>query len=214
MRAAETDERIKDSNGKAAATVALVELDVRTLKLRVVSMSPYICHAWSAKAVRMMEDTQQKKAKGGKTAKVPQDEYEGCFYTDEEGRRCIPARSFKNAMASAATSIDDKRFPKTKIKQAIFVHGDLLPIEGEKPIMRTDTVRLNGKTADIRYRPEFREWSVVLTIQYNANVVSAEQVVNLLNLSGFAVGVGEWRPEKSGSYGRYSVERKEGQNNG
>jgi hypothetical protein len=29
--------------------------------------------------------------------------------------------------------------------------------------------------------------------------------MNLLNTAGFAVGVGEWRPEKDGQYGMFRV---------
>jgi hypothetical protein len=35
--------------------------------------------------------------------------------------------------------------------------------------------------------------------------MSAEQVLNLFNTAGFACGVGEWRPERDGSNGRFRV---------
>lgn len=60
-------------------------------------------------------------------------------------------------------------------------------------------------TADIRYRPEFKHWRVKLPIKYNADKISLEQLVNLFNLAGFGVGVGEWRPEKDGQYGMFHV---------
>jgi hypothetical protein len=60
-------------------------------------------------------------------------------------------------------------------------------------------------TADLRYRGEFSPWKATLTVKYNANLMSAEQVVNLFETAGFAVGVGEWRPERDGPYGRFHV---------
>lgn len=60
-------------------------------------------------------------------------------------------------------------------------------------------------TADLRYRPEFSEWHAKLLVRYNANVLSESQILNLLNVAGFAVGVGEWRPEKDGQYGMFHV---------
>ena len=80
---------------------------------------------------------------------------------------------------------------------------DLVKINGT-PEPREDMVRIQ-MTTDIRYRGEFREWSVDLDVQYNAAAVSPEQVVNLFNVAGFAVGVGEWRPEKNGSFGMFHV---------
>ncbi len=198
-----------ETNGVATTgPVQLIDLDKRECQVRVRGTTPLIVHAWSEKAVRQMEDAQQKKAKKAREAKDPEEEFRNCLYLDSQKRYCFPARAFKKAMVSAATSIEDKRFPKTKIRQAIFVKGDLLLIESEEePERRTDPVRLPRGGADIRYRPEFQNWSILLNIEYNASVVTLEQVINLLNLAGFAVGVGEWRPEKDGNNGRFEVDR-------
>ena len=37
------------------------------------------------------------------------------------------------------------------------------------------------------------------------NYRTLEQIVNLINLGGFTCGIGEWRPEKDGSFGTYQV---------
>jgi len=81
----------------------------------------------------------------------------------------------------------------------------MVRIEGE-PSMREDMVRVGMGTADIRYRGEFKKWAVELLIRHNARVLSAEQVANLFNTAGFAIGVGEWRPQRDGSFGMFHVE--------
>lgn len=81
----------------------------------------------------------------------------------------------------------------------------MVKIDGE-PSMREDMVRVGMGTADIRYRGEFRSWSAEMVIRYNANVLSVEQVFNLFNTGGFAIGVGEWRPQRDGSFGMFHVE--------
>lgn len=198
------------TNGEATAspakTVTLQHLQREKMGCSIRGTTPLIVHAWSEKAIRMIEDKQQKKGTTGqRAAKDPQAEYEGCFYRDEEGRSCIPARAVKKAIVSAATSLNDIRnFSKTKLRQGLFVLGDLLPLKASKPRMRTDMVRVQGN-ADVRYRPEFEKWEVDLVIEYNAAVFSPEQIVNLLNVAGFAVGLCENRPEKDGSNGRFEV---------
>jgi hypothetical protein len=42
-------------------------------------------------------------------------------------------------------------------------------------------------------------------VRFNANVLSAAQIVNLFNTAGFGVGIGEWRPEKDGQFGMFHV---------
>jgi hypothetical protein len=71
--------------------------------------------------------------------------------------------------------------------------------------MREDMVRLQGSTADIRYRGQFVEWSAAVPVLVNTVALSIEQLANLFVLAGFAVGVGEWRPERNGQYGRFEV---------
>ena len=61
--------------------------------------------------------------------------------------------------------------------------------------------------ADLRYRGEFRNWWADLPIEYNrSSQYSLEAIINIINAGGFVCGVGEWRPEKDGNFGRYEVE--------
>jgi len=70
--------------------------------------------------------------------------------------------------------------------------------------MREDMVRVGMGTADIRYRAEYRDWSALLRIEFVPSIIDLESVVALVDAGG-TNGVGEWRPEKSGSYGTYEV---------
>jgi hypothetical protein len=78
-------------------------------------------------------------------------------------------------------------------------------ILGAEPAMREDMVRVGMGTADLRYRGEFADWHAKLLVRYNANVLSESQILNIINVAGFAVGVGEWRPEKDGMNGMFHV---------
>lgn len=71
--------------------------------------------------------------------------------------------------------------------------------------MREDMVRIAMGTADVRHRAEFLEWEVTVPVTYNASIISLEQLVNLFNIAGFGVGVGEWRPERNGINGTWLV---------
>ena len=105
----------------------------------------------------------------------------------------------------------------TELRASFFLEGgtpnstvDLAEIvTPEPPIMREDMVRVGGmsKTADIRHRPEFRDWHIPLKLTYNKNgKYSLEQIMNCVNVGGFACGIGEWRPEKDGQFGMYTLE--------
>ena len=182
--------------------VKLAGLAVAGIKLRLAGTSPLIVHKWSEKAKKQMLDKQMKKASQGKEAKDPEQDYREALYIRPDGSYGFPAVGFKAAAVRAGTYCDMKM---VFLRGAFHVEGDLVEIEGE-PRPREDMVRVGMGTADIRYRPEFPEWGTTLEVTYNSRALAVEQIVNLFEVAGFAVGVGEWRPEKNGQFGRFKVE--------
>lgn len=82
-------------------------------------------------------------------------------------------------------------------------------IFSDPPILRADMCRVGMGATDIRYRPEFRNWSADLKISFNRNgKYSLNQIINMLNAGGYTCGIGEWRPERDGSYGQFHVDIK------
>ncbi len=190
--------------------IAIPALKIVKLQVRIIGDSSLICHAWSAKAKKMMLDKQMQKAPEEIGAKNPKQDYLDSLYPLPEGEGYgFPAIAFKAAAVRACTYLTG--VPMTMARGYFHVLGELVPImnaDGKKhamPVMREDMVRLNGKTADIRYRGEFQEWSCILMVAYNASSVSDEQLCNMFNTAGFSTGVGERRPEKNGSNGMFHV---------
>jgi hypothetical protein len=193
----------KRGTGPKEESIGIPALNIQTISIKIVGDSPLICNNWSAKAKKEMLDKQMKRAKGAKEAKNPEQNYEESLYRHPEGGFAFPAIAFKAAAVSACSHVGD--ITKVAARGAFHVVGQWVRIEGE-PRMRQDMVRLGGLTADIRFRGEFPSWSASITIRYNKNVLSVEQISNLFNTAGFAIGVGEWRPEKDGDFGMFHVE--------
>lgn len=200
---------------KTSTAIELPPLALETVEIPLIGTSPLIVHAWSEKALRAMADKQQKKATKGREAKNPRHDFIGSLYpmspldadaSDEEiasSRFGFPAIAFKAAAVTACTSTG--AITKVAARQAFHVVGEMVEIIGPPPAMREDVTRVGMGVADLRYRGQFDPWGVRLRVEINTAVMSAEQVVNLFSLAGFAVGVGEWRPERDGEYGRFRV---------
>lgn len=199
--------------------IELPALQIGLMEVVLIGDSPLIVHAWSQKAKKEMLDKQMKKAKAAKEAKDPKADFEAAMYRLSDGGYGFPSVAFKNAAVTAGTSVAG--LTKIQARQAFHILGEdadidgafegsksrvnLVRIEGGEPAMREDMVRVGMGTADLRYRPEFSEWRTKILVRYNTNVLSESQILNLLNVAGFAVGVGEWRPEKDGQYGMFHV---------
>lgn len=185
----------------SSTVVELPQLEIQTVKITVVGDSPLIMHKWSEKAKEMMLAKQMKKATQGRVAKDPDRDFEESIHRFPDGRPGFPSIGFKAAAVTACTSIAS--MTKVAARQAFHISGDLVPILGSEPKKRQDMVRVGMGTADIRYRAEFWPWYAPLEISYNTRMFSIEQIMNLLNTAGFGVGVGEWRPERDGQFGRF-----------
>lgn len=181
--------------------------DLHVLTIRIMGTSPLICHAWSKKAKEEMLAKQMGKNVGPRAKKDPKKDYEESLYpTSDKKGYGFPAVAFKSAAVRAAKLVDG--LAMTDVRQMIHViadDGDLVRIKG-KPSPREDMVRLSKGVADIRYRGEFRKWETTLRIQYNQDVISADQIANLIYLAGFSVGVGEWRVDKNGTFGMFTID--------
>lgn len=177
----------------------------RWLNVTVRGLSPFLSHRFSPQAQREMEDTKEGKAKGTRKKKDPQALYLQSLYPvdGEDGQYGIPAAHFKGAIINACRHKDDRAM--TQMAGVVFVEGDILPIRGSAPKMRADIVRIGHKTADTRYRGEFDEWEIDLTIRIIADTASPIEILELLQLGGEMVGVGDWRPQKRGEFGRFEI---------
>lgn len=208
--------------------IQITPISIKTVAIRIVGDTPLIVHAWSEKAKRMMLDAQMGKTKTkAKEKKDPFDDFVQSLYwlegkpeksTPEAFEKAVengakwgfPVGAIKQAANSAAYRM---KWVKTQmeLRGSYFIKtqwGDMAEIKGDAPIMREDMVRIGMGTADIRYRAEFRNWYTDCVIEYNENgAMSLEQIINCINAGGYAVGIGEWRPEKDGSNGMFHIAR-------
>jgi len=193
-----------------AETGAIIEpVALETLRIPIVGESPLIMHKFSEKAKRQMLDTQQGRKKV-KEIRDPQADYESAFYRTKDGYG-FPAVAFKACTVSAARFYG-KDVSMASLRQLLYFRGSIAEAGGQAiveiegtPHMREDIVRV-GQGTDLRYRPEFSEWSAVLEVSYVTSSLARESVLSLIDAGGIGVGVGEWRPEKSGDFGRFKID--------
>lgn len=204
---------------KSDVSIELPALKIGMMEVTLIGDAPLIVHAWSMKAKREMLDKQLKKAKPAREAKDPVADFNASMYRFEDGGYGFPSVAFKAAAVTAGTSVAG--ITKVAARQAFHILGEdmdvdgafdgakarvnLVRIEGGEPQMREDMVRVGMGTADLRYRAEFLNWRARILVRHNENVLSQSQILNLLNTAGFAVGVGEWRPERDGQYGMFRI---------
>lgn len=209
-----------------AQVVEIKALDIRQVQIKIVGDSPLIVHAWSEKAKRQMLESQMRTTKTkAKDIRDPYADFIGSLYwlteqpeaTPEAFEKAVkagakwgfPVGAIKQAGNSAAYRLGWVK-NQMELRGAYFLsseYGEMAEIKGSVPEIREDMVRIGMGTADLRYRAEFKEWHMLLTLEYNASSnLTLEQILNCINAGGYSCGLGEWRPEKDGVFGRFHVE--------
>ena len=166
-----------------------------------------------------MLEKQMKKPKKALPAKDPQADYLASLYVSTEGWTGIPAGGVKGCLVNTCRLVDG--LPMTLAKRLCFVRSQGQTKEGKQLVrvygeheLHENPVRINnGAGTDIRFRAVYPRWSINLEIEYLKNVISAEQVANLMELAGWGEGLCEWRPgapkNNTGDHGRFKIKRDE-----
>ena len=124
---------------------------------------------------------------------------------DAGARFGFPSTGLKQAAISAVYRMGWSK-DKVSWRGAFFIEGEMLEIKSDTPEIREDMVRVGMGTADIRYRGQLNNWSTEFNLTYNVNgQYDLDAIVTAINAGGLLCGIGEWRPEKDGDFGRFHV---------
>lgn len=201
----------KRKKGAALDKATASAPNIATMRIRIIGESPYVGHAFSQKARNSIREKQEagptKKTKGKNLEPRDfADDYEGAKHYSTKGWLGMPAAAFRNAMIDACRLVNYKM---TLAKLSLFVVADgfdrvdgtpLVKIEG-KPIEVEHAVRLPNGNMTLVHRPMWREWSATLSVRFDADQFSKDDVANLLLRVGQQVGIGEGRYNSKDSAG-------------
>ena len=189
--------------------ITLEEMKQSVLTTKIEGVSPLIEHKWSEKALTMLRDKHAGIKVKNREARDPEAEFHSAYYKCEDGQYGFPAGGIKQCLINAAHK--DIGLEKTLLRKSLFIIPDdtinnLCAFETDDPVMREDIVRIGQGSTDLRYRPEFRYWSMLIRMEFDSMSLTQNTILNLVQRAGFGVGLGEWRPEKGGEYGRFQVD--------
>ena len=191
--------------------VSINRIETESVEVPIVGTAPLIVSKFSEKAKRQMLDNMQGR-KTPREHKDPEADYDAAFYRHDDGGYGFPVIAFKQATVGGCRFFG-KRMPMTLARQAIFFNAEWSKADGQKlaridgsPHMREDVVRVGTAGTDLRYRPEFTEWTTTVEVIFARSMLTRETVLSLIEAGGMGVGVGEWRPQRNGDFGTYTID--------
>lgn len=188
----------------------------------LIGDTPLIVHAWSEKAKREMLAKQVKATKGGREARDPESDFKSSLYEMGEGVYGFPVTGIKNCLLAAAHK--DKGIARSAVMASLFLEADMVRVRpalagavcdmplvriwGSKPEMREDMVKIGSglqKVASLAYRGQFTNWAFKIRARFNPEILTADALAFIIQESGSACGLGEWRNERKGVFGAFHL---------
>jgi len=196
---------------KPKEVVVITPPNFRHLDISIKGTTPLVINRFSQKAMEEMKATQQagstSRSKKVREAKDFDALYEGAKHVSEEGWEGVHAAAFRNGAISACRAVG---FKMTHAKLAFMVLADGFDKVDGAPLVRiTEGVafpwvaptRNATGVIDLRCRPMYKKWAATLRIRYDAGMLTATDIVNLISRVGMQVGIGEGRPDSKMSAG-------------
>ena len=131
-------------------------------------------------------------------------------YADEKGHLYQPAEHIERTLAEAA-----KNFKITGRRGATYsklvgstvdVEPFAVPHKIQKSVVDSRPVVVQ-KARVIRYRPRLDDWELDFNIRLHDDQLQTEVIKQILDYAGLYVGIGDYRPQKKGKFGKFMVIR-------
>jgi hypothetical protein len=201
----------------ATGIVTIPGVKTERVQTLIIGTAPLIVHKFSEKVREAILAKHKGEASSGKERKDPEANYNAARHRLVDGSDGFPCGGLKAAIVSGFSK--DVGVFATKAKGGIRVLPDCeetnlvrIITDGE-PCMREDVTRNETGVVDIRHRPEFRRWAMLLRLEFLPAVASMNQIMQAIALSGYTQGIGEWRPSspksKSGTFGTWRIAEAE-----
>ena len=200
-------------------TVTLQAIAPKSVKIRIVGDSDLVLNKMNDVTSRDLMDRRKDKAKSMEKPN-PWEQiitamhwYNGTpkEYTEEglakalaEDIPCISAFGLKKSFGDAVVRNEIDKY-KTKFDAGVNVlaKGNLVPIKFAEHYVDEKLMSPKKGSPILAHLNRFVGWSADVEISYLDTVYSLEQIINIINLAGFGLGIGSGR---TSGYGRYHVE--------
>ena len=193
----------------------IAKLELERIKVPIIGTAPLLCDNWSEWALQALRDRNAKKATI-KRVYTPEEQYLATLYrvAKEDGTEAygFPTAGFLKATLGSFRYYG-KAVKRTELVQNIRIHGVLTKADNQvlteitgEHRLREDRIGTRGGGGQLAYRAEFPEWSAVLDMEYVSTSIDESSVIKLIYGGGVGVGVGNWRPEKGGTFGTYTID--------
>jgi len=175
---------------------------METVKITIKGKTPLLMNRFRSSQI----ESKTKK----RTGAVVEDDYTSKLYLTEDEKPYVPSAYLRGMLIEAGKQFKIQGKGKATYSKllgsAIEVNPDAIEIisEGYKPFV-ISAVNPTTKGRMIVKRPMFEDWSLKFEIAVLDDGVPVDVLKDIIEHGGNYVGIGDWRPNKKGKYGKFMV---------
>lgn len=180
------------------------------IKLTIQGVSPLLMNRFTEEnEVQVSSGLSGTFQSGSKPA--PREQAARKTYSDKEGKLYLPGPNIMRAIINAGVfhKIGKRQLTTQKsslVPAFLQVEEIIIPIEADGWEVDSRAVVIPATGGRIMcHRPRLDKWSCSLSLMVDSKGMSAELVRNLIDDAGSKVGIGDFRPERKGPFGRFKV---------
>ena len=144
---------------------------------------------------------------------LPYEDAKQRLYTDDKGKPIVPGVNVLACLTSAGRFIKAGRRSLSTMKESLvpafvsILEGDIHILPGKWETDSRPVVIPATQGRIMRHRPRFDAWSLEFTVGIiEGDELHPDVVRQLLDEAGQKVGLGDFRPNKRGPFGRFRVD--------
>jgi hypothetical protein len=166
---------------------------------------------------RFGEQAEVEGAKAARAMNIKEEEpraaAEKAAYRAQDGTLYLPGAAIARLLREAGAAHKQRgsrRSIKYIVPAAVLVAEDAITLHNGAPLTafevdsRPVTIPAT-KGRIMRHRPRLDAWQATFTLEVNDDLLPVEVIHQLLTEGGTGIGVGDFRPERGGPFGRFQI---------
>lgn len=176
---------------------------MKLIDVEITGISPILQHRFP------METAEKKPRQKNKDQQA--DNVEQSLYRLPDGTIYQPAIHILSSMKKAGSKFQIPGQGKSTYKNlvgsgAVIISPDAIPHKNQSyDIDARPVVNPSTKGRIVRMRPMLTHWMLHFQIEYDETEISCKDINEILSYAGKRIGIGDFRPEKGGSFGRFMI---------
>ena len=172
---------------------------MKRFRVKIQGSSPYLMHKFSGK---------DEKVGGTPGVQDWKEEVSRALYKNGEGKLFVPSSQIHGCLIEAGKQMRVVGKGKSTYSKLFGAFCLVEPMEVIISPQKFDTDERSvviQKSRVIRYRPKWEKWSLEFDVVSHEEGISGEAIKQGLEQGGKYSGIGDYRPQKKGPFGRFEV---------